>query len=183
MPSPNDDPFSQLCRVKEEYVDATWRWYRDHSTWPRIVFRLVGVTVIVLSLGIPFLAAAGGGFQTLGVPIASLLIAITSALNAFFAWQKTWEKRITTQLTLEGLIAVWRTEMDAARRDPDGDKGYDEAKKATQRLVEKTRTLTVAETANWFTNFSFPEDVGGNQPGKQSRPQGQGQGQADQRHP
>ena len=154
-----DDPIDELCKIKKNYVDKTWTWYCDHSTWPRVVFRLTGVTVIVLSLSIPFLAAAGGKLLTVGVSVAALSIAILSALNAFFAWQKTWEKRITTQLTLEGLIAVWETKIAEARRATDEKDGYQFALKATQELIDNTRSLTVTETGTFFASIKFP-DVG-----------------------
>ena len=147
----------ELCAIKQKYVDTTWNWYRDHSSWPRIVFRLAGIGVIVLSLSIPFLAAAEGDWLKYGVPAASLAIAILSALNAFFAWQKTWEKRISIKLTLEGLMAAWETEIAAARHAGSGEKGYEAALRATQDLIERTRQLTVAETATFFTDIKFPE--------------------------
>ena len=161
-----DASIDELCAIKKNYIDKTWTWYRDHSSWPRIVFRLAGVAVIVLSLTIPFLAAAKGQWLEIGVPVASLSIAILSALNAFFAWQKTWEKRITTQLTLEGLMAAWETKIAAARRAENPMEGYESALRATQELIEYTRTLTVSETATFFTNIKFP-DV---KPAKHSQP-------------
>ena len=147
----------ELREIKKTYIDKTWIWYRDHSSWPRIVFRLAGVAVIVLSLTIPFLAAAKGDWLEVGVPAASLSIAILSALNAFFGWQKTWEKRITAQLTLEGLMATWETKIAAARRSENPKEGYENALQATQELIESTRSLTVAETATFFTNIKFPD--------------------------
>ena len=151
------DAIDDLCDIKKKYVDKTWAWYRDHSSWPRITFRMAGMTVIVSSLSIPFLAAAGGDWLKLWVPAASLIIAIVTALNAFFAWQKTWEKRITIQLTLEGLIAAWETKIAAARRTNDTDEGYETALQATQDLIENTRSLTVSETANFFADIKFPD--------------------------
>lgn len=147
----------ELCAIKEGYVDKTYNWYRDRSTWPRITFRLAGVTIIVLSLTIPFFAAAEGKWSEIGVPLASLSIAILSSLNAFFGWQKMWEKRITTQLTLEGLMAAWEIKIAAAKRTQDLEKGYVAALQATQDLIENTRSLSVSETASFFTNIKFPD--------------------------
>lgn len=151
------DSIDDLCDIKKKYVDKTWIWYRDHSSWPRIIFRLAGTTVIVLSLSIPFLAAAGGDWLRYWVPAVSTIIAILTALNAFFAWQKTWEKRITIQLSLEGLIAAWETKIAAARRTKNAEEGYKIALQATQDLIENTRSLTVSETANFFADIKFPD--------------------------
>jgi hypothetical protein len=69
----------------------------------------------------------------------------------FFGWQKSWEKRITLKLTLEGAIAMWETQMDAAKNIPDSAEAYQAALAVTQNLVSSTRTLIVGETARWFT--------------------------------
>ena len=153
-----DASIDELCDIKKRYVDKTWIWYRDNSSWPRIVFRLAGITIIVLSLSIPFIVAIEGQWSKIGVSAAALLIAILSALNTFFAWQKTWEKRITIQLTLEGLMAAWETKIVAARRFENPKEGYETALQATQDLIENTKALTVSETTDFFTNIKFPDD-------------------------
>jgi hypothetical protein len=43
--------------------------------------------VIVLSLAIPFLAAAGDGAPSWSVPGAAFAVAALTALNTFFGWQ------------------------------------------------------------------------------------------------
>mgnify|MGYP001815025722 FL=1 len=160
MEEPNDNidtSIAELCDIKKRYVDKMWIWYRDNSSWPRIVFRLAGISIIVLSLSIPFIAATEGTWSKTGVSVAALLIAILSALNAFFAWQKMWEKRITIQLTLEGLMAVWETNIVAARRFENPEEGYKTALQATQDLIENTKALAVSETTDFFTNIKFPD--------------------------
>jgi len=84
------------------------------------------------------------------------MIAALTALNTFFGWQKTWEKRISIQLTLEGLVALWQTEIAAARLGADPAKSFEQALKATQELIEKTQALTVGETKAFFANIRFP---------------------------
>ena len=116
-----------------------------------------GTAVIVLSLGIPFLASARGKDLEVGVPIASFIIALVSALNAFYSWQKTWEKRVSPQLTLEGLIAIWETEIAAAKKESDVEEGYKKALKATQELLDRTKVMSVAETSSFFAAVKFPE--------------------------
>lgn len=151
------DPFAELKRIKASYVDETLKWYSSHSTWPRVVFRLSGLTTIVSSLALPFMAASKGFLLEFGVPIASVLIAVLTGLNSFFGWQRTWEKRKTAQLALEGMTALWETQMDAARNLPDAGKGYEAALAATQEILKLTQALTVNETVQWFTQVKFPE--------------------------
>ena len=156
-----DQAIDQLCEVKKSYVDETLRWFRTHQTLPAILFRLAGVTVIVLSLALPFLAAAGGEFAARGVPIAAFLVAAAAALNSFFQWQGTWQKRLNIQLALEGWIAIWETKLLEARRQDDPRQGYRLALEATQDLIEKTRSIQVTETALLFSKTMFPEPITG----------------------
>ncbi|OPY74800.1 MAG: hypothetical protein A4E65_03740 [Syntrophorhabdus sp. PtaU1.Bin153] len=160
MRSEDADPrasIEELCEIKRQYVDPLAKWYRTHTTWPRVVFRLAGTSVIVLSLAIPFLASAGDVYQKIGVPIASFIIALVSALNAFYSWQKTWEKRVSAQLVLEGLSAIWETEIAAAKRATDSKEAYKKAFEATQDLIEKAKMLSVAETNAFFATVKFPQ--------------------------
>ena len=151
------DAIDDLCKIKKHYVDSLHSWYRTHATWPRVIFRITGTTVITLSLAIPFLASAKGNYLEVGVPIASFVIALLSALNAFYSWQKMWEKRISSQLAVEGLIAIWETEIAAARRETETEKGYERALKATQELIDKAKVLSVGETSSFFATLKFPE--------------------------
>src|SRR6266404_3616095 len=157
MSNSQNDPFAELRKIKADYVDETLRWYSTRSTWPRIVFRGSGALVIVASLALPFLAAARDSVPKMSVPIASMLIAVIIGLNSFFGWQKSWENRITAKLTLEGAIALWQTDMDAAKNIADPSKAYEAALAATQNLVRSTQALTVGEAAQWFTRQKFPD--------------------------
>ncbi len=151
-----DASIDALVHIKSAYVDRSLAWYRSRTLWPRLAFRVVGTVVILLSLGIPFLVAFQETFNSWVLPGASFMIAALTALNTFFGWQKTWEKRISIQLTLEGLEAIWQTEIAAARAGAGPTKSFEQALKATQELIEKTRALTVGETEDFFANMRFP---------------------------
>jgi hypothetical protein len=142
----------ELVRIKVDYVDSNLEWYRRRTTWPRVAFRVSGLFVIGLSLALPLIAA----WAQWAVPLASVAIAIVSALASFFSWQRTWEKRIAIQLELEGMIAHWNTEMVASRATNDS-AGFERALKATHELVDKTRLLTAAETSAFFAGIRFPQ--------------------------
>jgi hypothetical protein len=126
----------ELSEIKIRYVDNILKWYSDHVTWPRIIFRLAGIVVIVLSLGLPILAMFEDKLGKYWVLIASTTIAVLTALNSFFNWQKTWEKRVMLKLTLEGLIAQWEAEIIVAKAASDPKSGFDRAFKATRELIE-----------------------------------------------
>jgi hypothetical protein len=157
------DTIDQLCKVKDSYVDAELKWFQTHQLWPRLLFRLAGMTVIILSLAIPFLAAPVDYVPKWGVPLASFLIAVTTGLNSFFHWQATWQKRINIETALKGWIALWETKILAARKE-DSLKGYQMALEATQDLIEKTQSIQVTETALLFAMTKFPKMEPGTKP-------------------
>ena len=158
----------ELGKIKRDYVDKTYKWYKNNVSRPRYLFRGAGIAVIVLSLGIPFLAAAGGRLLEIGVPVASFMIAVLAGLNSFFAWQATWQKRVTIQLTLRGLMATWEIKIAAARRNENQEEGYRLALEATQDLVERTRSLDVGKTSVLFASIKFPEKRSGDSEPPQS---------------
>ncbi len=162
MSNDQADPFAELRKIKADYIDKTLRWYATRSACPRLAFRVSGVVIIVTSLALPFLAAwaahsPDNKIPKLSVPIASFIIAVVTGLNAFFGWQKSWEKRMTIQLTLEGAIALWQTKIDAAQNIADPAKAYETALEATQNLVKSTQALTIGETAEWFRQQKLPD--------------------------
>jgi Protein of unknown function (DUF4231) len=151
------DTIDQLCKIKESYVDEELRWFRTHQLGPHLLFRLAGITVIILSLTIPFLAAWRDVFPSWSVPLASFLIAVTAGLNSFFHWQATWQKRLNIETALKGWIALWETKILEARKMEDPLKGYQMALEATQTLIEKTQSIQVTETALLFAKTTFPK--------------------------
>jgi hypothetical protein len=152
-----DSAIQELYRIKEDYAVENLEWYRNHRKLPGLLFRLAGIVIIALSLSIPFLSAARGRYLSTGVPIASLIIAIVTALNSFFAWQPTWEKRVRGQHTLEGLIAVWETKMVDSSQSLDSEERYRKAINATEELVDATRVLIETGTNTFFKSIKFPE--------------------------
>jgi hypothetical protein len=147
------DGLAELVRIKEEYVDANLNWYIRRATLPRVAFRLAGLLTIGLSVSLPVIAI----YASAAVTGASLAIAILTALNSFFAWQRTWEKRIRIRMELEGLIAHWQTEMAAARELGDHRQCFEQALTATQQLIARTKAVTTTETSAFFASIRFPE--------------------------
>ena len=147
----------ELSEIKIHYVDNILKWYGDHVNYPRFMFRLAGILVIVLSLGLPILATFENKLGKYWVLIASTTIAILTALNSFFNWQKMWEKRVMLKLTLEGLVAKWEAEIIVAKAASDPKSGFERAFNATRELIEKTRATTATETGSFFAGIKFPD--------------------------
>jgi len=75
------DAFAELRRIKVDYVDRTLRWNATRSAWPRVIFRISGVLIIVTSLALPFLAAQSpdNEIAKASAPIASLVMPLLRA--------------------------------------------------------------------------------------------------------
>jgi hypothetical protein len=56
------DSFAQAVKgardIKDEYVNPRILWYKTHTNVPRTIYRLVGISTILLSVTLPALASA-----------------------------------------------------------------------------------------------------------------------------
>jgi len=70
----NNDSFSQALKaareVKDKYVNSRIHWYETHTTAPRNIYRLVGVSTIILSVTLPALSSAD--FDHKGLVISAM---------------------------------------------------------------------------------------------------------------
>lgn len=80
----NSDFLSQINELVNSQVVSTLDWYQKNATWPRRLFRISGVTVIVLSVSIPLLASLSYQGKDLVLSIVASLIACFTGLNSFF---------------------------------------------------------------------------------------------------
>jgi hypothetical protein len=154
---PHEKLIEPLRRIKKEYVDAARDWYATHAPWSRIAYRVAGVVTILASLSLPGLAAAGGTLQIVALPVVAFVVAAVSALNAFFSLQSTWQKYITTQLLIEGLIAGWEVEIAEALSQEKAENCWAMALKSTRKLVDATRLVVTSEASKFFENLKWPE--------------------------
>ena len=80
-----DDSFAQTltCReIKEKYVDWRILWYETHTNLPRIIYRLVGISTIILSVTLPALASASFKHKELVISGMSVAIAALTGLGS-----------------------------------------------------------------------------------------------------
>jgi hypothetical protein len=155
--TPERDPtVDYLVEVVNRRVGRQAKWYRSRTTWPRILFRLSGMLVIVGSLSLPVLAASSvrGRDELLG--IISLVVASLTSLGAFFRWDSTWRSRARTAQTLEGLIARWELRLMAYEL---GSLNREEFLRSTEELVEESYRIVGAETDQFFSAVKFPESA------------------------
>jgi hypothetical protein len=147
--------------VKEHVIDNRCQWYKRHRHIPWLLFRGIGIAIIVLSISIPFLVSKEGKLESWGAPIAALSVAILTSLNTFFAWQKSWEKRVRVWLTIDSFIAIWKTKIAEAKGKESAEDGFQVALEATQELINKTTRLEVEEAAALSAKFELKNTSSG----------------------
>lgn len=153
--------------VEQYIVEDRCNWYKTHRYVPWLLFRAFGIATIVLSVSLPFLVNSSGIYKTHWAPVAALSVAALTSLNAFFAWHKSWEKRVRVWLTIHSFIAIWKTQIIEAKRHAKVKKGFQMAFRATQDLIEKTNELEIREAAELSAKFKLNDFSSGK---KESRP-------------
>ena len=74
-----DSEFEPYFRIVQTKVIDSYLWYKDHTTTPRLCFRITGATVILFSITIP--AVSAYSFPHKNITIA--LMALVSYRNIF----------------------------------------------------------------------------------------------------
>ncbi len=141
---------AELTHIKDEFVVRQLHWYETRARTPMLLFRISGALVILLSVSLPFLTTLGGFWKTIVLPVISLLIAGLTGLNSFFRWESAWKGYRQTHLTLEYLLTGWELQIAEARCQVDEQKAIDIALKATEQLINMTRTTTSTEAEDYF---------------------------------
>lgn len=97
---------------KEEFVDPRLAFYPKMTAWPRNVFRIAGMRMIVCSALLPAFAAFR---HDLAVTILSVTAAILSSPAAFFRSEVAWRVRLMADLAIKQYCAKWKLELARAR--------------------------------------------------------------------
>ena len=156
----SDEQFQQildeLSKVKQEVAD-TQRWFQDHARTPRVLFRVSGILLILLSVSVPFIAAQTAPWKDTVVSIATLTIAGLSGLTAFFRWEYTWQGNRQTEYALEHLLTMWQLKMVEAKHVADTQQAISLAFQATEQLLLEARAVTSTETTEYFRHVQMPQ--------------------------
>ena len=152
-----DDPVDRIAVIAENYAKPHLQWYVSHKLLPRLLFRAVGVAIILLSVSIPLLTTLSFRGRDLVLSCAALAIAAMTGLNSFYGWDQAWRGRQQTAATLEHLIASWRVRHASARLEPDPGKRRDLATAAAQELIDQVKAVTGAEAEQFFSEVRLPQ--------------------------
>jgi hypothetical protein len=146
---------AELTELKDRVV-KTRNWYDRRAPRSMAGFRIVGVTVILLSVSLPFLGTLEGAWRSVALPVVSLLIAGLTGVNAFLNWQQQWQSFRQTQFTLEYLLQRWELDVIQARYLPDEEDAIIMIYTATQKLLDQAREATASETSEFFKGTQLP---------------------------
>jgi len=146
---------TELTSLKDR-VAKTRNWYDRRAPRAMAGFRIVGVTVILLSVSLPFLGTLDGEWRSIALPVVSLTIAGLTGVNAFLNWQQQWQSFRQTQFTLEYLLQRWELDVIQARYHPDEEEAIAMIYTATQKLLDQAREATASETSEFFKGIQLP---------------------------
>lgn len=158
----NDEHFisalKELTAIKDKYiVEHKLQWYEKHLRWPKILFRISGALVIILSVSIPFLTILDGFWKTTVLPLVALVIAALTGLNAFFRWEGDWKRDLQAHIALEHMLSIWEVQITEAKQEPDVQKGIAKVVQATKQLLDNAKDITATETEEAFKLVQFPQ--------------------------
>jgi hypothetical protein len=149
------DPFlAELKTLVHRHIVPRYRWYQDHTLWPRRCFRTSGFIVVIGSLLLPVITTYESLWhKQLILTIVSLTVAVLSSLSTFYKWDYAWQTREKAALELKGLLAKWELNLIAAQvaKNP-----AEEALTATKQLFDDSFKIVDTETGQFFANISWP---------------------------
>lgn len=152
-----DALLEQLRPLVQTVVEAR-EYYMKRAKWPKQAFRFCGLSVIILSLSIPFIAALKFDYKDLLLSAFAVLIAIISSLGSFYKWEHTWKSYRQSESALGHLLSIWDFRVVEARQEPDRDKAREMIITATRQLLEETNKVTSTETQEFFSRVEWPKN-------------------------
>jgi hypothetical protein len=156
-----DDSFVQALKaareIKEKYVDSRILWYENHTSLPRIIYRLVGISTIILSVTLPALASASFKHKELVISGMSVAIAALTGLGSFYRWERRWSGNRMAQMALEQSVGKWELELKRAEFVIAQGERVNHVIKATDDLLTNTGTVVSSESEGFFSNLHAPQ--------------------------
>lgn len=114
-----DTLLRDLRKLVEDQVMPCYKWYSTHKAWPRLLFRLGGMIVVIGSLSLPAIATSDMPLRDPLLTAVSLAVAAFSSLNAFFRWDGAWRSRTRAAYDLQGMLARWEFRLKSAEFSDD----------------------------------------------------------------
>ena len=118
--------------------------YDLRATWHRRLYRFSGILVILAGAGLPLLVTVDYAGKDLVVAITGVLVALVTALRAFYRWDQSWILLRKTEMAITSALWEWR-----GRRS-----GDDRA--AAVELLTCVDDIRKYEAESFFKDLAFP---------------------------
>jgi len=118
--------------------------YDLRATWHRRRYRFSGILVILAGAGLPLLVTVDYAGKDLVVAITGVLVALVTALRAFYRWDQSWILLRKTEMAITSALWEWR-----GRRS-----GDDRA--AAVELLTCVDDIRKYEAESFFKDLAFP---------------------------
>jgi len=148
--------------IKAKHIDPRVEWYKTHTQLPRVIYRLVGISTIVLSVTLPALTAAQFQHKEVIISGMSIVIAALTGLGSFYHWDRTWRGNSIAQVSIEQFVAKWELELARAGQIVPAADGISHIYKATDDLLANAGGVVSSESQGFFSNLqSTPQNSTG----------------------
>lgn len=118
--------------------------YDLRATWHRRLYRFSGILVILAGAGLPLLVTVDYAGKDLVVAVTGVLVALVTALRAFYRWDQSWILLRKTEMAITSALWEWR-----GRRS-----GDDRA--AAVELLTCVDDIRKYEAESFFKDLAFP---------------------------
>lgn len=136
-------------------VRALRNGYHQRARINAAMFRLSGVGIVCLSASVPLLAGLDFSHKDLTIGIIGAIVAVATALQGFYHWDRLWGLLRRTDFDLSHLITDW--ELDTGLIPEDAPDRKERLHKRTAHLVDAAEELRRRESDQYFASLHFPE--------------------------
>lgn len=158
-----DEAFPLYADLMRRAIAREARRYRRFGRAHMLWFRVGGFVEILLSVSFPFVIAvlpalvSGEEIPNRVITGISVLIALVSAIRAFYSWNDNWRLYRTQQLALMIVVRRWEMRMLdlIAHSDTDPKRAHAE----TARAIEDLVTALQHEQDIFFGTVQLPEQL------------------------
>jgi Protein of unknown function (DUF4231) len=156
---PPTGTFADFRALAQGYVQRLQDHYHWRANWHRRIFRGSGIVVILISAGLPLLAAFDYPRKDIIVAIAGVVIAMVTGLRTFYHWDQMWAVLRRTHFALSHAYHTWQLDFRHAEATADPAEGERLAYQATKTLFDEINKIRGQESDRYFESLSFPPQV------------------------
>lgn len=153
QPAGTLDDYRKLAHDCVKKLQERYHW---RANWHRRIFRASGILIILVSSGLPLLAAFSYPRKDVVVAIAGVVIAAITALRTFYRWDEVWAVLRRTHFDLAHAHNIWQVDFRRAEAAADPAERERLAYEATKALIERADKIRGDESERYFGSLSFP---------------------------